>query len=92
MKIAKRLVETPEMLRLICEHASTSDQVRLSCVSRLLFKISAPIIWENVEGVHNLLLLLPGVKTRVRKSNEAEQVIVSAPLTRTFISLLHYFI
>lgn len=77
MKIARRLVETPEMLRLVCELSEASDQVKFSCASRLFFGIAAPVIWGSVVGAHNLLALLPGVKTGTNESDSMERLVVS---------------
>ncbi|KAF8598203.1 hypothetical protein BDV93DRAFT_561575 [Ceratobasidium sp. AG-I] len=75
MQTARRLVETSEMMRIICELSASPDQVRLSCASRLFFKIAAPVIWESVAGVHNLLMLFPGVKAEVGEINSEEKTI-----------------
>ncbi|KAF8598204.1 hypothetical protein BDV93DRAFT_526901 [Ceratobasidium sp. AG-I] len=75
MNTTRRVVETPEMLRLICELSDSLDQAHLASVSRWFFKIAAPVIWENVEGVHNLLVLLPGVQTRACENDSAEQIV-----------------
>ncbi|CAE6439068.1 unnamed protein product [Rhizoctonia solani] len=55
------LLEIPEILRLICEHAQRSDLTKLLTLSRLFFECAMPFIWKNlpVSAPMILLRLLP---------------------------------
>ncbi|QRW14013.1 hypothetical protein RhiLY_13012 [Ceratobasidium sp. AG-Ba] len=49
----------PELLHLVCSFALAHDLVALSQVCRQVFHVVAPLIWEHVDGLNNLLSLLP---------------------------------
>lgn len=91
MTTAQRLIETPELLRAICELSESADQACLLCVSQLFFDIAAPVVWQNVAGVHNLLALLPGVKSGSCKDNSTELTIVCI-FSHRMCSLRHLYI
>lgn len=65
-----RILQIPELLSLICRHSVPRAQTCLLRVSRTFFDSAAPVVWENVSGVHNLLVLLPGV-TVTRSTEES---------------------
>lgn len=76
MRISQRFVETPEILGIVCKLSEDSDQARLLRVSQLFFDIAAPVVWESVTGVHNLLALLPGVVSGTGTPAPVERTIV----------------
>ncbi|KAF8605609.1 hypothetical protein BDV93DRAFT_554462 [Ceratobasidium sp. AG-I] len=54
-----RVVELPELVRLICSFAETVHLVKLLTVSHHFFYCAAPLIWREVSGITKLLDLLP---------------------------------
>jgi hypothetical protein len=64
MKPTKKLIETPELLRDVMEISDTETLVQLLCVSQTFFMTAASVIWLEVTGVNNLLVLIPGVKCK----------------------------
>lgn len=59
---ARKIVEIPELLSIICSFSSRSQCARLSCVSRRFFTAATPMVWEKVKGVHYLIALIPGTE------------------------------
>ncbi|KAG8716725.1 hypothetical protein FRC08_008924 [Ceratobasidium sp. 394] len=51
-----------DILHHITLESDPKDWPGLARVSRSFFSFAAPLIWRDVEGVHNLLALLPGVE------------------------------
>lgn len=56
---AHKVARVPELLSIICKHLGRSQCASVVSVSRRFFNAAMPIIWREVEGVHNLLVLLP---------------------------------
>ncbi|KAF8598197.1 hypothetical protein BDV93DRAFT_341890 [Ceratobasidium sp. AG-I] len=56
-----RIFEVPELVGFVCKYSSISQRARLARVSRSFFNISALFVWEQVDGAHRILKLLPGV-------------------------------
>lgn len=59
---AQKLAQVPELLSMVCAFLGSSGCRTVACVSHRFFNAAAPIIWEEVEGVHNLLALFPGTE------------------------------
>ncbi|KDN47887.1 hypothetical protein RSAG8_03307, partial [Rhizoctonia solani AG-8 WAC10335] len=58
------LFHLPEMVRLICEMLDRPSLVRLLTVSRRLFDIAAPLVWENIAD-SDVLYIFIGLHHRV---------------------------
>ncbi|KAF8598206.1 hypothetical protein BDV93DRAFT_526903 [Ceratobasidium sp. AG-I] len=61
MAALARVLQSPESLHIIYQLSDRLEQLTLLRVSQPFFNVGAAIIWEKVEGVHNLLVLSPGV-------------------------------
>jgi hypothetical protein len=66
-----------ELLRTVCSFSESSDHPELLRVSRSFFNAAAPLVWENIEGVEKLLLVIPGVKCVPLEGETKTQTIVS---------------
>lgn len=82
IRVLHRITQIPELIELICRHADPRSRTSLLRVSRSFFDVAAPIVWEKVSGVHNILTLLPGVtavlpRSKQRSFNENGVMVVS---------------
>ncbi|KAG9073992.1 hypothetical protein FS749_014501, partial [Ceratobasidium sp. UAMH 11750] len=68
---AHRVFKVPELLRSICKYSCGHDLPDIAYVSRSFFRVAAPLIWEEVAGVHHLLVLIPGVEVKEERSAPA---------------------
>lgn len=66
---SQRLFELPELLAFVCRFSCIDQRARLLCVSRSLFNIAAPLVWEKVAGADRLLSLLPGVTVTAKETD-----------------------
>lgn len=72
---ARRVTDSPELLRLISDFANQDDRVNLLCVSRRAFACAAASLWEDIRDVTILLKLFPGVTiTREKESSDKHLV------------------
>ncbi|CAE6451814.1 unnamed protein product [Rhizoctonia solani] len=55
-----RIFTVNELLSLICTNCDSHTRTTLARTSRSWFETSAPILWGNLQGVHKILVLLPG--------------------------------
>lgn len=61
-----RIFEVPELVGLMCKYSSNPQRARLARVSQSFFNITAPLIWERVEGAHKILKLLSATTVSIR--------------------------
>jgi hypothetical protein len=59
---ASKVYEIPELLSIICSHATTSARISTLSASKSGFRAAVPFVWANVIGVIHLLKLIPQVK------------------------------
>lgn len=60
-RIAHAALAVPEILRLICEMLTKSDQARLLTLSRRFFTCIVSLVWNTISGHKALLGLLPTI-------------------------------
>ncbi|KAG8713295.1 hypothetical protein FRC09_018887 [Ceratobasidium sp. 395] len=58
---AHKILGVPELLGIICKYSECFRSPHLLQISRAFFLAGAPLVWQEVVGVQNLLKLLPGV-------------------------------
>lgn len=51
--------DIPELVKLISNWLSRNDCVRLAYTSRLCFSSTIDLVWCNVRGANNILVMLP---------------------------------
>ncbi|CAE6493492.1 unnamed protein product [Rhizoctonia solani] len=88
-----RVAQIPELLRFIHRHATPGTRTSLLQVSRSFFSTGAPIMWESVEGVHNLLRLIPNTAIVASAMGISYKLIItlpSAPDLSRFNMYAHY--
>jgi hypothetical protein len=54
-----------DLLHQVTRESNPRDWSSLVRVSRLFFSATAPLVWYEVEGVHNLVALFPGVEIKL---------------------------
>lgn len=65
----QRMMETPELLSLICDFSGKNDRVTLLSVSRRTFACAAASLWKEISDVMVLFKLFPGVViTKTKKT------------------------
>lgn len=86
---ARRVVDAPELLRLISDFAGQNDQVNLLCVSRRAFACTAASLWEDIRDITVILRLFPGVTiAKEGKSPQREHLVRLCPTNSPCYSLL----
>lgn len=80
-----RFLQSPQLLHAVYQLSNRQTQFKLLRVNRSFFNAGAAIIWERVEGIHNLLTLLPGVQCTSDKENPLAKTIVSRYLKHTHV-------
>jgi hypothetical protein len=58
-----RVLRTPELLNVICNHSQNADLIRLARTFGLGFAVAAPKIWKSLESVQPLLMLFAPIVT-----------------------------
>ncbi|EUC63987.1 hypothetical protein RSOL_434050 [Rhizoctonia solani AG-3 Rhs1AP] len=76
-----RVAQIPELLRFIHRHATPGTRTSLLQVSRSFFSTGAPIMWESVEGVYNLLRLIPNTDIVASAMGISYKLIITLPST-----------
>ncbi|KAF8604782.1 hypothetical protein BDV93DRAFT_543772 [Ceratobasidium sp. AG-I] len=76
---AQRVVESPQLLSLVCDFAGKNDRVSLLRVSRRVFDCAVTSLWKSIFDIKILFRLLPGVT--VTKVGEKEGWIINFPAT-----------
>jgi hypothetical protein len=90
MSAPYKTLTNPALLRHICLFSESSDYSELLRVSRLFFKVAAPLVWENIHGVETLLLLVPGVKCLTLEEDNAKKIVSELTSKRIQILTLLY--
>ncbi|KAG8681784.1 hypothetical protein FRC09_017232, partial [Ceratobasidium sp. 395] len=56
-----RLLTQTDVLYYVAFESNPKDQPSIARLSRAFFQSTAPLIWRRVDGVHNLLALIPAI-------------------------------
>ncbi|KAG8696475.1 hypothetical protein FRC09_008486, partial [Ceratobasidium sp. 395] len=56
-----RLLAQTDVLYYVAFESNPKDQPSIARLSRAFFQSTAPLIWRRVDGVHNLLALIPAI-------------------------------
>ncbi|KAG8701336.1 hypothetical protein FRC08_004132, partial [Ceratobasidium sp. 394] len=68
----KSVFATPELIALICVHLDPNDSICLARSSNRLFQTVMPLVWRYVNGVSQLLALLPAPAGVDETKNEGQ--------------------
>ncbi|KAF8602093.1 hypothetical protein BDV93DRAFT_607729, partial [Ceratobasidium sp. AG-I] len=80
-----RVFETVELLSLICGHATVSDCALVMRTNRLGFDVAIPFVWGHVNGVDELLRLLPNASIVLNKKGKARKIVLPAISNTDFV-------
>ncbi|KAG8782198.1 hypothetical protein FRC12_021078 [Ceratobasidium sp. 428] len=58
----RNILGIPELFAMVAKFCDKSDLARLSSVCSATFYGATPLVWKHVEGIHNILSLLPGIR------------------------------
>ncbi|KAF8604779.1 hypothetical protein BDV93DRAFT_522102 [Ceratobasidium sp. AG-I] len=89
---AQRVMETPELISLICDFAGKNDRIMLLHVSRHVFACVVTSLWRDISDVKVLFKLLPGVTITKVGGNEATIINFPAILDTTRFNIYASFI
>ena len=67
---SRKVFETPELLNLVCSYAEKWTHCSLLRTTKSGFLAAAPFVWEEVDGVINLLNVLPNMKIGISKKTK----------------------
>ena len=85
-----RVLEVPELVRLICSFVEKPNLAQLLTVSRCFFHCAAPLVWKEVSGVMILLCLLPSLEMgddkEVRPEASRNNLLLNASLSSRYMS------
>ncbi|KAG8716726.1 hypothetical protein FRC08_008925 [Ceratobasidium sp. 394] len=63
------LFSQADLLHQVTLESDSEDWPSLARVSRSFFSVTAPLIWRDVEGVHNILALIPGIEIQLSSTS-----------------------
>ncbi|KAG8706780.1 hypothetical protein FRC08_000861 [Ceratobasidium sp. 394] len=78
---SNRVLSTPELVDLLASHAKKSDLACLARTSRSCFNTTIPLVWREVQGIHHLLVLIPG--TQFERGNQRKEWKLTLPDVHT---------
>ncbi|KAF8598205.1 hypothetical protein BDV93DRAFT_526902 [Ceratobasidium sp. AG-I] len=78
MAALARFIQFPELIRTVYQLSDRSEQLDLLRVTRSFFVVGISIIWEKIEGVHNILVLIPDAHC-IGREGEPKAKTISLP-------------
>ncbi|KAG9085507.1 hypothetical protein FS749_004365 [Ceratobasidium sp. UAMH 11750] len=89
LRTHKGVFAIPELVKLVCVYLDLSDSARVACSNNQLFRIVMPSVWEYVNGVSQLLALLPASNNENETKNGGQMA--EKPLTENDLSRLNIY-
>ncbi|KAG8764359.1 hypothetical protein FRC12_008146 [Ceratobasidium sp. 428] len=89
----RNILGIPELFAMVAKFCDKSDLARLSSVCRATFYEATPLVWKRVEGIHNLLGLLPGIRVIKQRREHPVTLMVSSRVVRASeLARLHLYL